>query len=111
MLLVNADMLRTIHTSEDTIVYDKIVNSIFGDAMLTTKDLAYSAGRSKLDGDDTSSAPLTGVNTRNRDNLLEFATGIFRQHCAKHVDIIPMRMLGDYPQANRFLVLDYSKFS
>lgn len=92
-------------------MYNKILNSLFDADMLAMKDRACSGGRSKLDGDDTSSAPLICVNTRNRDNLLEFATGVFRQHCAKHIEISPMRMLGGYPQANRFLGLDYSKFS
>lgn len=95
------NILRTIHTSEDTGVYDKIVSSIFDDDMLRTKDHPSSAGRSKLVGDDTTSAQLTDVNTRNRDLLLEFATGVFRQHCAKHLEIIPVRMSGDYPHANR----------
>lgn len=99
---LDADILRTIHTSEDTSVYDKIVNSIFDEELLRTKDF-HNSGRLKLVGDDAASLLLAEVDTRNRDLVSEVAAGVFRQHCAKHLEITPMRMrmLGDYPQVNR----------
>ncbi|KAI5664083.1 hypothetical protein M9H77_23406 [Catharanthus roseus] len=99
------NILRTIHTSEDTSVYDKIVNSIFDEELLRTKDF-HNSGRLKLVGDDAASLLLAEVDTRNRDLVSEVAAGVFRQHCAKHLEITPMRMrmLGDYPQVNRNIV-------
>ena len=97
----NADILRTIHTSEDTGVYDKIVNAIFDEELLSTKE-HESVERLKLLGGDISSVLFSDVDTSNRDHVLEVAAGVFRQHCAKHLEVIPMHMLADSRQLNRF---------
>ncbi|CDP10052.1 unnamed protein product [Coffea canephora] len=94
------NILRTIHTSEDTGVYDKIVNAIFDEELLSTKE-HESVERLKLLGGDISSVLFSDVDTSNRDHVLEVAAGVFRQHCAKHLEVIPMHMLADSRQLNR----------
>ncbi|KAK4420231.1 eIF-2-alpha kinase GCN2 [Sesamum alatum] len=95
------NMLRTIHSSEDTSIYEKIVSAIFDEDTLSTKDNHWNVGRLKSNGDDTSSIILTDFDTANRDLVVDIAVEVCRQHCAKHLEIIPMRMLGDCPQVNR----------
>ncbi|CAI9117290.1 OLC1v1018651C1 [Oldenlandia corymbosa var. corymbosa] len=94
------NILRTIHTSEDTGVYDKIVGAIFNEETLTSNEHER-VGRSKPVGGDASSLLLTDVNTSYRDQVFEVAVRVFRQHCAKRLENIAMRMLGDFPQFNR----------
>ncbi|CAI9778226.1 unnamed protein product [Fraxinus pennsylvanica] len=95
------NMLRTIHSSEDTSIYEKIVNAIFDEDMLGAKGIHESVGRPKLVGQDTSSILFSDLCTANRDQVVEVATEVFRQHCAKHLEIIPMRMLDERLQLNR----------
>lgn len=99
---VHADILRTIHSSEDTSIYEKLVNTIFDEDMLSSKGIQESVGRPKLVGQDTSSILFTDVCSANRDQVVEVATEVFRKHCAKHLEIIPMRMLDERLQLNRF---------
>lgn len=96
-------MLRTIHTSDDTVIYDKIVSAVFNEEMLNTKDHTENGGRLKISGNDISSILFSDLETDNRDHVVEVAKEVFRRHCAKHLEIIHMRMLGDCLQSNRFL--------
>ncbi|XP_028757179.1 eIF-2-alpha kinase GCN2 isoform X3 [Neltuma alba] len=68
------DILQTMQTSEDTRIYDKIVNAIFDKEMLKAKE--------NLQGADV---------TREA----------FRQHCAKRLEILTMRLFDDFPEYNR----------
>lgn len=95
------NILRTIHTSEDTAVFDKIVDAVFREDVASTKDRLEGIGRLKLLGEDTSSFLFTDVNTAKRDHVVEVATNVFRQHCAKHLEIIPMHLLGDDLECTR----------
>ncbi|XP_075085700.1 eIF-2-alpha kinase GCN2 isoform X2 [Nicotiana tabacum] len=94
------NILRTVHISDDTGVYDKIVNAIFNEDTLNTKGHNTNLESSKVIGRDTSCILFTDLQTERRDNVVEISTEVFRRHCAKHLGIIPMRMLGECPQAN-----------
>ncbi|XP_020547042.1 eIF-2-alpha kinase GCN2 isoform X2 [Sesamum indicum] len=98
------NMLRTIHSSEDTSMYEKIVSAIFDEDTLSTKDNHENVGRLKLNEDDTSSTIFADLDTANRDLVVDIAIEVCRQHCAKHLEVIPIRMLGDCPQVNRYTV-------
>ncbi|CAH9082427.1 unnamed protein product [Cuscuta epithymum] len=89
------DMLRAIHTSDDTFVYDKIVSAVFNAERPNTKGHAEIDGRLIMSGNDTSSILFSDFETDNRDNVVEVAKEVFRRHCAKHLETIYMRMLGD----------------
>ncbi|XP_052207319.1 eIF-2-alpha kinase GCN2 isoform X3 [Diospyros lotus] len=98
------NILQTMHTSEDTGVYDKVVNAIFNEEILSTKDHDENVRRLVLARNDTSSIQYTDFDTEIRDQVAAVAVEVFRQHCAKHLEIIPMRLLGDSPQLNRSAV-------
>lgn len=90
------------HTSEDTSIRDKVVNAIFDEEIIGTKGHHEHVGRLKLVKSDTSSIQYTDLDTEIRDQVGEVTTEVFKQHCAKHLEILPMRLLGDSPQFNRF---------
>ncbi|KAL9162457.1 hypothetical protein ABFS82_07G090900 [Erythranthe guttata] len=92
------NILQTIHSSEDTSIYDKLVSAIFDEDSLSKKDNHETVGRVR---DDTSSILFTDVDTANRDLVIDIATEVCRQHCAKHLEIIPMRILGSYAEILR----------
>ncbi|MCD7468236.1 hypothetical protein HAX54_006237 [Datura stramonium] len=94
------NILRTIHYSDDTGVYDKIVNAIFNEDTLDTKGHNTNLESLKVDGRDTSCILFTDLQTDSRDHVVEIATEVFKRHCAKHLEIIPVRMLGECPQTN-----------
>ncbi|KAK9997208.1 hypothetical protein SO802_021894 [Lithocarpus litseifolius] len=94
------NILRTMQTSEDRSVYDKVVNAMFDEEMLNVKDHHHHAGEMRLAGDDTS-IQYTDLDTEVRDCVVEVTREVFRQHCAKHLEIISMRLLDDSPQFNR----------
>ncbi|XP_060216255.1 eIF-2-alpha kinase GCN2 isoform X2 [Lycium barbarum] len=94
------NILRTIHASDDTGIYDKIVNAIFNEDTLNTKGHNTNLESSKVAGRDTSCILFTDLQTESRDHVVEIATEIFRRHCAKHLEIIPVRMLGECPHPN-----------
>ncbi|KAL3835058.1 hypothetical protein ACJIZ3_009794 [Penstemon smallii] len=95
------NILRTIHSSEDTTFYAKLVSAIFDEDVLSTKVNHENLGRPKLVRHDTSSILFTDVDTAIRDLVVDSAVEVCRQHCAKHLEIVPMRILGDCPQVNR----------
>ncbi|VFQ81070.1 unnamed protein product [Cuscuta campestris] len=98
------DMLRAIHTSDDTFIYDKIVSAVFNEERPTAKDHTENNGRLMVSGNDTSSILFSDFETNNRDNVMEVAKEICRRHCAKHLEIIHMRMVGDCLQSSRSAV-------
>ncbi|KAJ6991408.1 hypothetical protein NC653_019562 [Populus alba x Populus x berolinensis] len=95
------NMLRTMQTSEDRSVYDKVVNAIFDEEMLRMKNQHQRAGRLRIARDDTSCIQLEDLDTELRDCVIEIVREVFKQHCAKHLEIIPVRLLDDSPQFNR----------
>jgi len=86
--------------SEDTSIYDKVLNAIFDEEMLSTKHIRQ-VGRLGSVGDNNSSIQHTDFVTEVRDYVVDVNKEIFRQHCAKHLEISPMRLLDDCPQFNR----------
>lgn len=95
------NMLRTMQTSEDRSVYDKVVNAIFDEEMLRMKNQHQRAGRLRIARDDTSCIQLEDLDTELRDCVTEIVREVFKLHCAKHLEIIPVRLLDDSPQFNR----------
>lgn len=86
--------------SEDTSIYDKVVNAIFDQEMLTSKHI-HQAGSLGTVGDSSSSIQYTDLETEVRDYVVDVSREIFRQHCAKHLEVLTMRLLDDCPQFNR----------
>ncbi|WVZ04349.1 hypothetical protein V8G54_025155 [Vigna mungo] len=99
-LLASKNILRTMQKSEDTSIYDKILNAIFDEEMLSTKHIRQ-VGRLGSVGDSSSSIQYTEFETEVRDYVVDMNREIFRQHCAKHLEISTMRLLEDCPQFNR----------
>ncbi|KAJ0769858.1 putative protein kinase PEK-GCN2 family [Helianthus annuus] len=95
------NILRTMHNSEDTSIYDKVVNAIFSEEILSTKIQDNDTETLKLGRNVTSSIQHTDLDTEIRDLVSEVSAAVFRLHCAKHLETIPMRLLGDYVQFNR----------
>lgn len=95
-------MLRTIHSAEDTSIYEKVVSAIFDDDMLKTKNIQENFGKVKSVSEDTSSIIFTDGDIANRDLVVHVAVEICRQHSAKHLEIIPMRILGDFMHGKRY---------
>lgn len=93
-------------TSEDRSVYDKVLNAIFDEEMLSLKDQQHHDGRLRLAGGDTSAIQYSDLDTEARDYVVEITREVFRQHCAKHLEVIPMRLLDDCQHFMRF----FSKF-
>jgi translation initiation factor 2-alpha kinase 4 len=102
-----SDMLRTMQTSEDRSVYDKVVNAIFDEEMLRMKNQHQRAGRLRIARDDTSCIQLEDLDTELRDCVIEIVREVFKLHCAKHLEIIPVRLLDDSPQFNRLVLPKY----
>ncbi|CAF2112934.1 unnamed protein product [Brassica oleracea var. botrytis] len=92
------NILRIMQTSEDSSVYDRVVNVIFDEEVLETK--CHQASGSRVCADD-SYVQYTEMDTQRRDYVVEITKEVFRQHCAKHLEVIPMRLLSDCPQYSR----------
>lgn len=92
------NILRIMQTSEDSSVYDRVVNVIFDEEVLETK--CHQSSGSRVCADD-SYVQYTEVDTELRDYVVEITKEVFRQHCAKHLEVIPMRLLSDCPQYSR----------
>ncbi|XP_074341047.1 eIF-2-alpha kinase GCN2-like isoform X1 [Apium graveolens] len=88
------------HTSEDTSIRDKIVNAIFDEDMVGPKACQENFDAPKLIEHDTS-IQYTELNTAVRDQIVEFPVEVFKQHCAKHMEILPMQLLGSSSQLER----------
>ncbi|CAK9172609.1 unnamed protein product [Ilex paraguariensis] len=44
------------------------------------------------------------MDTETRDQVVEVSTEVFRHHCAKHLEIVPMQLFGDRLPLNRNMV-------
>ncbi|XP_051116780.1 eIF-2-alpha kinase GCN2 [Andrographis paniculata] len=95
------NMLRTMQSSEDTIIYEKVVSAIFDDDMLRKKNIHESFGRLKSLPDNTSSIVYTDLDTAHRDLVVDITKEVCRKHCANHLEVIPMRILSDFPHVKR----------
>lgn len=89
-------------TSEDSSIYDKVVTSIFDEEILSIKHQHQHTSRFRLPGGGPSSIQYADLDTEVRDYVTEISKEVFRKHCAKHLEIIPMRLLDDCPHFNRF---------
>lgn len=92
-------------TSEDRTVYDKVVSSIFDEEMLSMKSQHQLSGRLGMGGGDTSSVQYADLDTELRDYIVEATREVFKQHSAKHLEIVSMRLLDDCPQFSRLVCL------
>ncbi|KAE8729727.1 putative serine/threonine-protein kinase GCN2 [Hibiscus syriacus] len=99
--LAKADILRTMQTSEDTSVYDKVVNAIFDEKTLATKSHHQNTGRLGMVHHDTTSIQFADLDTELRDFVAEVSREVFKKHCAKHLEIVPMHLLDDCTQFSR----------
>ncbi|TQE11671.1 hypothetical protein C1H46_002707 [Malus baccata] len=95
------NILRTMQTSEDRSVYDRVLNAIFDEEMLSVKDQQHRDGSGGLGGRDTSAVQYADLQTEARDYVVDITREVFRQHCAKHLEVIPMHLLDDCQQFNR----------
>ncbi|KAL9251582.1 eIF-2-alpha kinase GCN2-like protein [Drosera capensis] len=93
--------LRTMQNSEDSSVYDKVVSAIFDEETLSSKSSNHHSGRLKLATEDSSPLQFSEIGTRIRDHVVDLTKEVFKQHCGKHLEIIPMHLLGDSPQFDR----------
>lgn len=81
-------------TSEDSSIYDRVVNAIFDEETLVLKDDQPDCG--------TASIQYTDLGTEVRDHVIDVTKEMFRLHCAKHLEINPMYLLDGSAQINRF---------
>lgn len=88
------------HTSDDTSIRDKVVNAIFDEEMVGPKARQENYDAPKLIEHD-SSIQYTELDTAVRDQIVEFTIEVFKQHCAKHMEILPMQLLGSSSQLER----------
>nr|GEX49592.1 eIF-2-alpha kinase GCN2 isoform X1 [Tanacetum cinerariifolium]GEX51228.1 eIF-2-alpha kinase GCN2 isoform X1 [Tanacetum cinerariifolium] len=95
------NILRTMHNSEDTSIYDKVVGAVFSEEIINTKNQDNGSEVPKLGAKDISSIQHTDLDTEIRDLVWEVSSMVFRLHCAKRLEIIPMCLLGDSLQLNR----------
>ncbi|CAN0858035.1 eIF-2-alpha kinase GCN2 [Linum grandiflorum] len=89
-------VLRTMHTSEDRTVYDKVVGAIFEEEMISMRSSNQLASTSRNSRDPTPSIHYVDAVTEIRDYVVETTREVFKRHCAKHFEITPLRLL-DYP--------------
>ncbi|XP_022150410.1 eIF-2-alpha kinase GCN2 isoform X2 [Momordica charantia] len=87
------NILRTMKTSEDSSIYDRVVNAIFDEETLVTKGDQHDCG--------TASIQYTDLGTEVRDHVIDVTREMFRLHCAKHLEISPMYLLDGSEQINR----------
>lgn len=88
-------------SSEDTSVYDKVVNSIFDEDVLRVKNQHQIPGSIELDSSMGSYSQYTEFSAELRTHVVEVTNEVFRQHCGKHLEFNPMRMLDDSSHFNR----------
>ncbi|XP_042385161.1 eIF-2-alpha kinase GCN2 isoform X3 [Zingiber officinale] len=95
------EILRTIESSEDTYVYDRVVSTIFDEGRLISKYHNKQSGHTLMTGDDHCIMPHTQFGTGFQDTVIAVSKEIFRQHCAKRFDISPLRILDESSTFNR----------
>lgn len=95
------DVLRTIQSSDDTYVYDRVISTIFGMNRLTVNDHHEHSSNSKMTREVYSFTQYSEADSELRDNAIEVIKEIFKQHGAKRLEISPMRVLDGYHPINR----------
>ncbi|XP_073116363.1 eIF-2-alpha kinase GCN2 isoform X3 [Elaeis guineensis] len=92
------DILRTIQTREDTYVYDRVVSTIFDEDRLIMKSHSQHADNAKMTKNEPSYIQYTELDLEMRNIVAEACKEVFKQHCAKRMEISPMRVFdGCYP--------------
>lgn len=99
-----ADIIRTMKTSEDKSVFDKVVNAIFDDETISKDHSSHSRGF-HLVGVGTSALQCSDLQTEHRDHVVEVTRDVFRRHCARRLEILPMHLFSESPTLNRFLYI------
>lgn len=99
---VSSDILRMMQSSEDRSIYDKVVSSIFDEETLGLKNHHQHGDTLKVTRDNALSIQYTDVDTELRDYVVEVTREVFRQHCAKRLEIMPVYLLDESPQYRRF---------
>ncbi|CAN1247951.1 eIF-2-alpha kinase GCN2 [Linum perenne] len=94
-------VLRTMQSVEDRTVYDKVVDAIFDEEMISMRSSNQLAGTSRNSRDQTPSIQYVDAITELRDYVVETTKEVFKLHCAKHFEITPLRLLDDPPELNR----------
>lgn len=82
--------------SEDSSIYDRVVNAIFDEETLVMKDDRHDC--------ITATIQYTDLGTEVRDHVIDATREMFRLHCAKHLEISSMYLLDGSTQINRFYV-------
>ncbi|KMT15732.1 hypothetical protein BVRB_3g057120 isoform A [Beta vulgaris subsp. vulgaris] len=98
------NFLRTMQSSEDTSVYDKVVSALFNEEMLASRSSHHQSERLKLVGDVASVAQYSDVETELRDYVVDASREVFKRHCAKHLELIPLRLMDDIAVSGRSTV-------
>uniref|UniRef100_A0A7N0TW19 Non-specific serine/threonine protein kinase n=1 Tax=Kalanchoe fedtschenkoi TaxID=63787 RepID=A0A7N0TW19_KALFE len=94
------NIVRTMKTSEDKSVYDKVVNAIF-DGETLSKNHNSRNGRWHLVGVGTSAMQCTDLQTEFRDHIIEITRDVFKRYCGKRLEILPMHLYDDSSKLNR----------
>ncbi|WOH08018.1 hypothetical protein DCAR_0727454 [Daucus carota subsp. sativus] len=94
------NILRKMHSSEDTSIRDKVVNALFDEEIVAPKARQETFDTPKLREHDAS-IQYTELDTAVRDQVVEVTVEVFKQHCAKHMEILPMQLLGSSSQLER----------
>ncbi|KAG0460265.1 hypothetical protein HPP92_023393 [Vanilla planifolia] len=95
------DILRALQSSDDSYVYDRVVSSIFDMKRLVTMTHHLENSSSKMIRDEPSFLQYTEVDTELQDNVIEVTKDVFRQHGAKRLEVVPMRILCGHQPINR----------
>ncbi|KAK1319028.1 putative serine/threonine-protein kinase GCN2 [Acorus calamus] len=95
------DILRTMQTAEDSYVYDRVVSTIFDEEKLITRAHRQHGTRGKNSRDESSFTQYTELETELRDDAIDVAKEVCRQHGAKRLEITPMRVVDDSQPNNR----------
>ncbi|XP_073003452.1 eIF-2-alpha kinase GCN2 isoform X1 [Typha latifolia] len=91
------DVLRTIQTPEDTYVYDRVVSTIFNEERMILKSHRQHDDSAKLMRTECF-IRSTELDTEFQDTVVEVSKDVFKQHCAKRLDLSPLSILdGSYP--------------
>lgn len=88
-------------SSEDSSVYNKVVSAIFDDEALRMREHHQHTNGSIPSMNVESTVQFAEHVTELRDNVVEVTREVFKQHCAKHLEIIPMHLLDESPQMFR----------
>ncbi|KAK1294604.1 putative serine/threonine-protein kinase GCN2 [Acorus calamus] len=97
------DILRTMQTAEDSYVYDRVVSTIFDEEKLIARAHRQHGTRGKISRDESSFTQYTELETELRDDAIDVAKEVCRQHGAKRLEITPMRVMDDSQPNNRFI--------